>query len=52
MKNWKSEDMVERWATAALLKAEKNFHRIKGYRDLPFLVASLRGKVDAAEVAA
>ncbi len=52
VKNWKSENMVERWATAALLKAEKNFHRIKGYRDLPFLVASLRGKVDAAEVAA
>ena len=52
VKNWQSEDMVERWATAALLKAEKNFRRIRAYRDLPFLVASLRGKVDAAEVAA
>ncbi len=52
VKNWKSEDMVERWVAAGLLRAERTFHRIKGYRDLPSFIASLRGKVDAVEVAA
>ena len=52
VKNWRSEDMVERWAVAGLLRAERGFRRIKAYRDLPSFIASLRGKVDAAEVAA
>ncbi len=52
VKNWKSEDMVERWVAAGLLKAEKAFRRIRAYRDLPSFIAILRGKVDAAEVAA
>ena len=52
VKNWRSEDMVERWAVAGLLRAERGFRRIKAYRDLPSFIASLRGKVDAVEVAA
>lgn len=52
VKNWKNENMVERWAATGLLKAEKAFRRIKAYQDLPFLVASLRGHVDQQGIAA
>ena len=46
VKRWQSEDMAKRWAGAVLLKAEKGFRRIKGFRELPDLTASLRKEVD------
>lgn len=52
VKRWKSEDMVERWVAAGLLRAERSFRRIKAYRDLPSFIASLRGLVDQEVVAA
>lgn len=52
VKNWRSEDMVERWAVAGLLRAERGFRRIKAYRDLPPFIASLRGDVDVEGIAA
>lgn len=33
--------MVLRWAVTALMEAEKGFHRVKGYRELPQLMAAL-----------
>jgi hypothetical protein len=35
-----------------LLEAEKRFHRVKRYRDLPLLVEELREVVDRQEAAA
>ncbi len=52
VKNWKSEDMVERWVVAGLLRAERGFRRIKAFRDLPSFIASLRGGVDQETIAA
>ena len=53
VKRWRGGDMVQRWAVAALLQAEKKFNRIKGYRDLPKLVLNLKEKAfDRKEVAA
>lgn len=52
VKRWRGQEMSQRWAVAALLDAEKRFRRIKAFRDLPILVAALRGGVDVAEVAA
>jgi putative transposase len=40
-------DQAARWLAYALLEAEKGFHRISGYQDLPALVAALRGTAEA-----
>ncbi len=41
-KRWHSGSMAERWASLGLMEAEKRFRKIKGYRDLPVLVAALK----------
>lgn len=53
VKRWSGGDMVQRWAAAALLRAEKKFKRVKGYREIPKLIAALQQKnIDRKEVAA
>jgi len=53
VKRWRGGEMVQRWAVAALLRAEKKFRRVKGYREIPKLSVSLRQKsIDRKEVAA
>ncbi len=53
IKRWRGADMVQRWAIAALLRAERKFNRIKGYKELPRLVAVLQRKsLDGKEAAA
>jgi transposase-like protein len=41
IKNWKSGDMILRNITAGFMEAEKSFHRVKGYRQIPLLISSL-----------
>jgi putative transposase len=41
VKNWSSGNQVERWTAASVLENEKNFRRIKGYREIPVLMAEL-----------
>jgi putative transposase len=43
VKNWKNGTQVIRWLTAGFLQAEKGFIRIKGYRQIPFLINAIRG---------
>jgi transposase-like protein len=53
VKRWSGGDMVQRWAVAALLREEKRFKRVKGYREIPKLFAVLQQKnLDRKEVAA
>ncbi len=53
VKRWRGNDMVQRWAVASLLRAEKKFKRVKGYKEIPKLTFSLQQKsVDRKEVAA
>lgn len=53
VKRWRGGDMAQRWAVAALLRAEKKFRRVKGYRELPKLATILQHKfLDGKEVAA
>jgi len=53
VKRWRGGDMVQRWAVAALLRAENRFNRVKGYREIPKLALSLKQKsLDRKEVAA
>lgn len=42
VKRWRSGFMAVRWAVTGLLEAEKTFRRVKGYRDLPTLLAALQ----------
>ena len=41
VKRWRGGDMRQRWCTAGLLRAEAKFHRVKGCRQIPQLVAAL-----------
>jgi transposase-like protein len=49
VRNWKNGKMVTRWAASALLKAEKSFRRIMGYKDLWQLEAALRDDADTSK---
>jgi transposase-like protein len=42
VKRWRDGQMVLRWVGAALQEAERGFRRIRGYKDMPKLVAALR----------
>jgi len=53
VKRWRNGNMVQRWAVAALLEAEMKFRRVKGHRDLPKLLLTLKEKsFDGKEAAA
>lgn len=38
VKRWQGGDQYLRWVSSALLHAETRFYRIRGYREIPFLV--------------
>jgi putative transposase len=38
---WRDGQMVLRWAAAGMLNAERSFRRVKGYKQMPQLVAAL-----------
>lgn len=42
VKNWSNGTMIQRWAAAGLLAAEKRFRRIKGYKEMALLCAAIR----------
>ena len=41
VKRWKNANMAWAWAGTMLVEAQKGFHRIRSYRELPLLAASL-----------
>ena len=42
VKRWRGGKMMLRWVAAGVLEAVKGFRRLKGFRDMPKLVAALR----------
>lgn len=53
VKRCRNVQMACRWAGATLLEAEKGFHRVKGYKSMPVLIAVLRKEiVDTREAVA
>src|SRR5262249_4248737 len=38
---WRDGQMVLRWTAAGMLNAERSFRRVKGYKQMPQLVAAL-----------
>ena len=45
IKNWKNGEMILRNITAGFMEAEKSFRRIKGYKQISILKASLRSSL-------
>jgi putative transposase len=41
VKNWKDAAMARRWTAAGMLAAQTKFRRIRGYKDMPLLLAAL-----------
>ena len=39
--------MIQRWVASPLVEAEPRFRRVRGYRDLRYLVGALDGPVGA-----
>jgi transposase-like protein len=57
IKRWRNANgMVKRWVTLAISNAQRKFHKIKGYREMPVLLAKLRNEhtqtLDTAAMAA
>lgn len=44
VKRWRGGQMMLRWVAAGVLEAVKGFRRLKGYADMPALVAALRAR--------
>ena len=44
VKRWRGGQMVLRWVAAGVLEAVKGFRRVKGYKEMPKLVAALRAR--------
>jgi putative transposase len=44
VKRWRSGQMMLRWVAAGVLEAVKGFRRVKGYADMPLLIAALRAR--------
>jgi hypothetical protein len=44
--------MAWRWVGTVLLEAEKRFHRVQGYPELPLLINALGNAVDSEEAVA
>jgi transposase-like protein len=41
VKRWRGGSMIQRWACAALIEAQKKFRRVRGYKEMNTLIAQL-----------
>jgi transposase-like protein len=42
VKRWKDESMIRRWVALGIAEAQRGFRRIKGYKNMPSLLAAMR----------
>jgi len=47
VKRWRGGLMIQRWVSTALHEAEKHFRRVRGFRDMPHLLAVLDARSPA-----
>ena len=45
VKRWRNANMAWRWAGTVLLEAQKRFHRVRGFREMPLLLKTLEKTV-------
>jgi hypothetical protein len=48
VKNWRDGEMKKRWVAAGVLEAQRSFRRVRGYKQMPALVAALHRHVGVA----
>lgn len=51
VRRWRSGSMALRWGVTSMMEAERRFRRVKGYRELPQLLAALETKTASRKVA-
>jgi transposase-like protein len=51
VKRWRPGDQIERWVGSGLLVAERQFRKVRGYREIPLLLASLAHAVSRKPLA-
>jgi hypothetical protein len=51
VKRWRGGDHIERWVGSGLLVAERQFHKVQGYREIPSLLTALANGVSKKAVA-
>jgi hypothetical protein len=51
VKRWRGGSMALRWGVTGLMEADKRFRRIRGYREMPQLLAALEAKAASRKVA-
>ena len=51
VRRWRSGSMALRWGVTGMMEAERRFRRVKGYRELPQLLAALETKTASKKVA-
>ena len=47
VKHWQDGEMKKRWVAAGMLEAQRSFRRIRGYKQMPTLVAALQRRTGA-----
>jgi len=52
VRRWQGGAMIVRWVGSAVLEAETNFRRIRGYREMPKLVRALEAKIGTRDSSA
>jgi putative transposase len=51
VRRWRSGSMALRWGVTGMMEAERRFRRVKGYREMPQLLAALETKIASKKVA-
>ncbi len=51
VKRWHGGDQMERWVGSGLLVAERKFRKVRGYREIPLLMAFLTNAVSKKPLA-
>ena len=49
VRRWRDGSMILRWVGSALLDADQQFRRVRGYREMPALIEALRQHVATGE---
>lgn len=52
VKKWQGGDMKLRWVASGLLFVEEQFRKVKGYRDIPQLIAAMNSAASGGKLAA
>jgi putative transposase len=42
VKRWRDESMIRRWVALGIAEAQGGFRRVRGYKDMPSLIAAIR----------